>query len=165
MELSFKYQYTYFLYPYIIESEKYEKYLLRLLKDKKVTLRIFEKEKDLDIYNYFSSNIRQNLFPTFELRDNDLKNFRELNTEKKAKILSKHSCVCFEYMLGQTVDGNEQENGVIFNIPKIDIICFNTGICFVSIKTTIDQSNKFSDILNFNYKFKEINSEFASLKQ
>jgi len=53
LELSFKYQYTYFLYPYIIESEKYEKYLLRLLKDKKVTLRIFEKEKDLDIYNYF----------------------------------------------------------------------------------------------------------------
>ena len=134
MELSFKYQYTYFLYPYIIESEKYEKYLLRLLKDKKVTLRIFEKEKDLDIYNYFSSNIRQNLFPTFEIRDNDLRNFKELN-------------------------------GVFFNIPKIDIICFNTGICFVSIKTTIEQSEKFSDILNFNYKFKEINSEFVGLKQ
>lgn len=165
MELSFKYQYTYFLYPYIIESEKYEKYLLRLLKDKKVTLRIFEKEKDLDIYNYFSSNIRQNLFPTFEIRDNDLRNFKELNNEKKAKILSKHGCVCFEYMLGQTVEGNEQENGVFFNIPKIDIICFNTGICFVSIKTTIEQSEKFSDILNFNYKFKEINSEFVGLKQ
>lgn len=165
MELSFKYQYTYFLYPYIIESEKYEKYLLRLLKDKKVTLRIFEKEKDLDIYNYFSSNIRQNLFPTFEIRDNELRAFKELNNEKKAKILSKHGCVCFEYMLGQTVEGNEQENGVFFNIPKIDIICFNTGICFVSIKTTIEQSEKFSDILNFNYKFKEINSEFVGLKQ
>jgi len=81
-------------------------------------------------------------------------------------MLSTHSCVCFEYMLGSTVQGKVgKENGIFFNIPKMDIVCFNTGICFVSIKTTIDQSNKFSDILNFNYKFKEINSEFASLKQ
>jgi len=165
LELSFKYQYTYFLYPYIVESEKYEKYILRLLKDKKITLRIFGKEKDLDIYNYFSPNIRENLFPTFELRDNRLKQFNELSNEKKAKILSKHGCVCFEYMLDEIVEGNEKENGVIFNIPKIDIICFNTGICFLSIKTTIEHSEKFSDILNFNYKFKEIHSEFAGLKQ
>ncbi len=166
MELSFKYQYTYFLHPYIIESGKYEKYILRLLKDKKSTLRIFEKEKDLDIYNYFSPNIRENLFPTFELRDERLKEFKELNNEKKAKVLAKHSCVCFEYLLGVTVSGKVgRENGIFFNIPKIDIICFNTGICFLSIKTTIEESEKFSDILNFNYKFKEINSEFASLKQ
>ncbi|MBP3463153.1 MAG: hypothetical protein J6K45_01540 [Clostridia bacterium] len=165
MELSFKYQYTYFLYPYIIEPDKYERYLLNLLKDKKTTLKIFEKEKDLDIYNYFSPTIRENYFPTFEIREKELRSFKELNSEKKAKILSKHGCVCFEYMLGETVEGNEQENGVVFNIPKIDIICFNTGICFLSIKTTIEQSEKFSDILNFNYKFKEINSEFAGLKQ
>lgn len=165
MELSFKYQYTYFLYPYIIEQDRYERYLLNLLKDKKTTLRIFEKEKDLDIYNYFSPNIRDNYFPTFEIREKELRSFKELNNEKKAKVLSKHGCVCFEYMLGETVEGNEQENGVVFNIPKIDIICFNTGICFLSIKTTIEQSEKFSDILNFNYKFKEINSEFAGLKQ
>ena len=153
MELSFKYQYTYFLHPYIIESGKYEKYILRLLKDKKSTLRIFEKEKDLDIYNYFSPNIRENLFPTFELRDERLKEFKELNNEKKAKVLAKHSCVCFEYLLGVTVSGKVgRENGIFFNIPKIDIICFNTGICFLSIKTTIEESEKFSDILNFNYK-------------
>ena len=58
-------------------------------------------------------------------------------------------------MLGQTVEGNRTRKWGIFNIPKIDIICFNTGICFVSIKTTIEQSEKFSDILNFNYKFKK----------
>lgn len=166
MELSFKYQYTYFLYPYIIETEKYEKYILKLLKDKKTTLRIFEKEKDLDIYNYFSSNIRENLFPTFELRDDRLKEFKSLNSDKQAKILSKHTCVCFEYLLGETVQGKiGVENGIFFSIPKIDIICFNTGICFLSIKTIIDESDRFSDVLNFNYKFKEINSEFVGLKQ
>ena len=166
MELSFKYHYSYFLHPYTIDQGKYEKYLLRLLKDKKATLKIFEKEKDLDIYNYFSSNVRGNLFPTFELRDEKLREFNELNNEKKAKMLSTHSCVCFEYMLGSTVQGKVgKENGIFFNIPKMDIVCFNTGICFLSIKTIIEESEKFSDILNFNYKFKEINSEFASLKQ
>lgn len=166
MELSFKYQYTYFLHPYIVEPEKYEKYILRLLKDKKSTLRIFEKEKDLEIYNYFNPNVRENLFPTFELRDEKLKEFKKLNSDKKAKILAKHTCVCFEYLLGETVQGKMgTENGIFFNIPKMDIICFNTGICFLSIKTIIDESDKFSDILNFNYKFKEINSEFAELKQ
>lgn len=166
MELSFKYQYTYFLHPYIIEPGKYEKYILRLLKDKKSTLRIFEKEKDLDIYNYFSPNIRDNLFPTFEFRDERLRSFNELSNEKKAKVLSTHSCVCFEYLLGATVQGKVgRENGIFFNIPKIDIICFNTGICFLSIKTIIEESEKFSDVLNFNYKFKEINSEFTSLKK
>ena len=166
LELSFKYQYTYFLHPYIVEDSNYEKYILRLLKDKKINLRIFEKEKDLEIYNYFSPNIRENLFPTFELRDENLKSFKQMKNEGKAKILAKHPCVCFEYFLNDVVQENVgEDSGVLFNIPKIDIICFNTGICFISFKTTVEQSEKFADILNFNYKFKEINSEFTGLKQ
>ena len=31
MELSVKYQYTYFLYPYTVEVSKYQKYILKLL--------------------------------------------------------------------------------------------------------------------------------------
>ena len=99
MELSFKYQYTYFLHPYIIEPEKYEKYILKLVRDKKTTLRIFEKEKDLDLYNYFNPTIRENLFPTFEIRGQNLKNFKALKPDKLAKELAQQSCVCFEYML------------------------------------------------------------------
>ena len=166
MELSFKYQYTYFLHPYTVDEDKYEKYILRLLKDKKISLRIFEKEKDLDIYNYFSPVIRENLFPTFEIRGDKLKAFKNLTNEKKAKILAKHSCTCFEYIIEEPLQtSKEVENSIKFNIPKIDIICFNTGICFLSFKTTIEKSEKFSDVLNFNYKFKESNSEFLELKQ
>ena len=165
MELSFKYQYTYFLHPYTVDEDKYEKYLLKLLKDKKIKLRIFEKEKDLEIYNYFSPTIRENIFPTFEIRDEKLKNFKKLSKEKQAKQLATHPCVCFEYILDNIKRRTTKDGGVLFNIPKIDIICFNTGICFVSIKTTVDESEKFADILNFNYKFKEINSEFTGLKQ
>ena len=48
-----KYQYTYFIHPYIVEENKYDKYILKLLKDRKCSLKMFEKEKDLDIYNSF----------------------------------------------------------------------------------------------------------------
>lgn len=34
MELKTKYQYTYFIYPYVIKENKFTKYLLKLLKDK-----------------------------------------------------------------------------------------------------------------------------------
>ena len=33
MELKTKYEYTYFIYPYVIKESKYLKYLMKLLKD------------------------------------------------------------------------------------------------------------------------------------
>ena len=38
MELKTRYQYTYFIYPYVIEQNKYSKYLQNLLRNKKCTL-------------------------------------------------------------------------------------------------------------------------------
>ena len=63
-----KYQYTNFIYPYTIDESRYDKYLLKLLNDKNCKLKLFEKEKDLDIYNFFMPNIRDFLFQTFEFR-------------------------------------------------------------------------------------------------
>lgn len=169
MELSVKYQYTYFLYPYTVDTEKYQKYILKLLKNEKCKLKIFEKEKDLDIYNYFSTNIRNSFFPTFEFRGTKLKEFKELNDEKKSKILSEQSCVVFEYDIEgykeDKIDTRKKENYILFDISKIEIICFNTGICFISLKTILEDTEKFSDLLNFNYKFREMYSEFNKLKQ
>jgi len=54
--------------------------------------------------------------------------------------------------------------GIFFNIEKIEIICFNSGICFFTMKTNIEGSNEFYDVLDFNYKFKDINSELSNLK-
>ena len=45
MELKNKYQYTYFIYPYVVDENKYEEYILKLLKNKKCELKIFQKEK------------------------------------------------------------------------------------------------------------------------
>ena len=165
MELKNKYQYTYFVYPYIIEETKYQKYILRLFKDKNCEFRIFQKEKDFDIYSYFLPQIRTELFPTFELRDDKLKIFKNQSPEKKAKIVSRHNCACFSYMLEKDIQGKvDNKEGIFFNIEKIELICFNTGICFFIMKTILEHESNFSDLLNFNYRFRDVNSDFYSLK-
>ena len=40
MELKTKLQYTYFVYPYVVKENKYEKYVLKLLKNKKCKLQL-----------------------------------------------------------------------------------------------------------------------------
>lgn len=166
MELKTKYQYTYFIHPYFIDKNKYNSYILRLFRDKRCEFKIFEKEKDMNIYNHFLPSFRNYVFPTFNLRGEELKSFKALKKEAKSKIVSDHSVACFNYHLAENVKGKVDNNdaGIFFNIEKIEIICFKTGICFFVMKTNLEGTNNFSDILNFNYKFKDIYSELSSLK-
>ena len=165
MELKTKYQYTYFIHPYIINEKKYDKYILKLLKDKKCKYKIFQKEKDNDIYNYFLPNIRNYYFPTFELRGEALKEFNKMNIKKQKDYISKQSVACFTYDLAEDVQGKVgTENGIFFRVDNIEIICFRTGICFFVLKTVIENTNNFTDVLDFNYRFKSINTEFLNLR-
>ena len=166
MELKTKYQYTYFVHPYIVDKEKYNKYILRLFKDKRCEFKIFEKEKDMNIYNYFLPNFRNYIFPTFNLRGENLKEFKALSIDAKSKIVSEQTACFFNYNLAENVKGKVDNSniGIFFNIEKIEIICFNTGICFFVMKTNLEGTNRFSDILDFNYKFQDIYSELSSLK-
>ena len=164
MELKTKYQYTYFIYPYVIKETKYTKYLLKLLKDENCKLRTFRKEKDLDLYSYFSHRARNYMFSSFNLSKTKLARLEELPLSYLMAILAKNPCVMFEYTVKKDIQGKTSErNGIFFKIPKIEIICFNTGICFLCIKTNIEESDRFSDLLNFNYKFRDINQEFGSM--
>ena len=79
MGLKTKYQYTYFIHPYIVDKNKYDKYILRLFKDKRCKFKIFEKEKDMNIYNHFIPHFRNYVFPTFELRGEKLREFNNMN--------------------------------------------------------------------------------------
>ena len=165
MELKTKYQYTYFIHPFVVKESKYTRYLLRLLKDKNCKLRIFRKDKDLDINSYFSYRARNYMFNSFNWNKTKLARLEELPLDTKAAILAKNPCTIFEYTMKKDIQGKtEERNGIFFKIPKIEIICFNTGICFLCIKTNIEESDKFADLLNFNYKFRDINQEFANLK-
>ena len=164
MELKTKYQYTYFIYPYAIKESKYARYLLKLLKDSNCRLRIFRKDKDLDIYSYFSHRARSYMFNSFNWNKTKLAKLNELPLDTKAAILAKNPCTIFEYTIKKDIQGKTAErSGIFFKIPKIEIICFNTGICFLCIKTNVEESDKFADLLNFNYKFRDINQEFANL--
>lgn len=165
MERKMKYQYSYFIHPFIIEENKYDNYLLKLLKDKHCQLKLWEKEKDLNIYTYFLPAIKDYLFWSFSLNNQQRKKLEQLNTKMKATLLSKYPCVMFEYTLGKQIQGKiGEENGIFFDIPKIEIICFKTGVCFVVIKTIMEGENQFSDVLDFNYKFRDIHSEVSALK-
>ena len=76
MELKTKYQYTYFIYPYIIDENNYTNYMYKLLKNKKCKLKIFEQEKYPGMYNYFLPRIQEYMFWTFDLRKNRIKEFK-----------------------------------------------------------------------------------------
>ena len=164
MELKTKYQYTYFVYPFAIKENKYTKYLLKLLKDENCKLRIFRKDKDLSLYSYFSYRARNYMFNSFNWNKTKIARLDELPLDTKAAILAKNHCTIFEYTIKKDIQGKtEERNGIFFKIPKIEIICFNTGICFLCIKTNVEETDKFADLLNFNYKFRDINQEFANM--
>lgn len=156
MEHKIKYQYTYFIHPFIIKENKYQKYILKMLRDKNIRMKIFQKEKDIKTYEYFLPKINKFLFSSFEISDEQNKQIEELAINKKARILSKHPCIIFEYQLPKDIQGKADENCIFFKMQKVEIICFNTGICFLVIKTNVEETNEFEVILNFNYKFRDI---------
>ena len=165
MELKTNYQYTYFIHPFVIKDGKYQKYLLKMLRDKNCTLKVFQKEKDLRMYKYFLPKTRDFLFSSFSFTNSKLKRFEELPIETRAAVLSKYSCNIFEYELKKDIQAKVGEkSGIFFGIQKIEIICFNTGICFLCMKTNVEDSYEFSNVLNFNYKFRDINQEMFDLE-
>lgn len=159
MELKIKYSYSYFIYPYVVKEEKFNGYMQRLLKNRRCTLKLFEKRKNASMYNYFLPTIRDYMFRSFGFAESNYKAFNSLGMTVQSNMLSQTPCTIFEYNMGHDVQAKTEEDGIFFKIEKIELICFNTGICFLVLKTNIEDTNKFSDLLNFNYKFRDINSE------
>lgn len=160
MELKMKYHYSYFLYPFVVKKERYNKYMQRLLRNSKCTLKVVEKRRNFSMYNYFLPTVREYMFKSFGFASENLKAFDALDTKLKANMLEKNPCTTFEYNLEQDIQAKTgDEDGIFFKIQKIEIICFNTGICFLILKTNIEETDNFSDLLNFNYMFRDINSE------
>lgn len=166
MELKTRYQYTYFIQTFTMKESKYSKYILKLLRDPRFKLRVFKKDKDLEIYTHFLPKMKEFLFKTFELDDRTKQaKFEELPIETRAAVLSRYPSVTFEYELEQDIQGKTvDENSIFFKIQKIGLVLFNTGICFLYLKTNIEGSEEFSDVLNFNYKFRDINQEGNNLR-
>jgi len=166
MELKTKYQYTYFIYPYVINENKYDKYLLKLLNHKHCKVKFFEREKDMDLYHYFLPNIQEFMFQGFEFSKEKINSFERFNKEMQAVILSRYPTTIFEYDLGSDMQGKAGDTeGIFFHMQKMQIVCFHTGICFLVMKTNIEESKDFRDVLDFNYKFRDIYAELNGLKE
>lgn len=160
MELKTKYQYTYFVHSYKIKENKYVRYIQRLLKNPNCSLKIFRKEQDIGIYSYFTPKIRDYMFNTFNFNKAKIRKLNELPLETRAAMLAEESCIMFEYDIKKDIQGKAgKQKGIFFKIQKIQIICFKTGICFLTVKTNVENSEFFSDILNFNYKFNKLSIE------
>lgn len=165
MELKTSYQYTYFIHPFVIKDGHYQKYILKLLKDKDWNLKIFQKEKDFKLYKYFLPKTREFLFLSFSFGSEKLRQLEELPIDTRAALLSKYQCNIFEYNLKKDIQAKvKDKSGIFFNIKKIEVICFQTGIAFLVMKTTLEDYQKFENILNFNYKFRNINNELSDIE-
>ena len=157
MEIRTKYQYTYFLEPFIMDSKKYDNYIYNLLDNKRYNFKIFNKDTNFDVYNYFSNSNKEFIFPTFAWEKEEIKEFIKGSTLKKQKMIQDFPCLIFEYNIGQNIQGKiGDEGGTFFKIVKIEIICFKPNICFINIKTHVEDSDLLSDIMKFNQQFENV---------
>ena len=64
----------------------------------------------MGIYNYFLPNFRNYIFPTFNLRGENLKEFKKLKSEEKAKLVGTQTVACFNYNLAENIKGKVDNN-------------------------------------------------------
>jgi hypothetical protein len=163
MSLKAKYHYTHFIYPFVVESNKYNDFLLNIIKqEKNWKLKIHEQKEDDELYNFYLPYMRKFLFPTLFWNNDYLKQFKTMSDSKKAHILKKLSCLTFNFNLDTIKTGtiNNRKYGMIdFDITDIKLISFEPGICFLDIKAEIVDSIDnvdFDKILDFNSMFRDI---------
>ena len=99
MELKTRYQYTYFIHTFLINQNRYNKYIAKLMKDNRFNLRIFRKENDLELYSYFLPRMRSFLFKTFEFNREKINKIEVFPIKTQCTILSEYQSLTFEYNL------------------------------------------------------------------
>ena len=166
MELKTNYQYTYFIYPFAIKEENYKKYIAGLMKNKKFKIKFFDSFKDIELYKYFVPNVKEKMFQDFSFNIEKINKLKKIGLSSQLQILQKQNCLIFDYILDDEIQGKtDEKDGIFFSISKIELICFKTGICFLTMKTHLIETDFFSDILNFNHKFENINFENKSINK
>ena len=96
--MKIKYQYTYFISPFTIDEKQYDKYILKLLKNKKLKLKIYNKKKNTELSKYFSKEVKNIMFKTMELSETQQKELGNIAEEDYEKLL-KLPAISFEYLI------------------------------------------------------------------
>lgn len=162
MEGKVRYQYSYFIYPFTVEN--YETYLQSLLLDKKWKLELPQKEKDIELYTYFLPTIRDYFLPSMDWEERQKKQWEEISVKGKAKKLGQMGACYFSYELEQQIHGKMGQGDLFFTIDTIQIVCTKPNNCFLLVKTHIENVENIEQVLDFNYKFREINLVPETLK-
>ncbi len=171
MSVGVKYHYTHFIYPFVVDTKKYGKFLASILKNEKVwKFKIHNVKEDEKMYNFFLPYMRKFLFPTVYWSDKYKKRFKNYDADMKANELKHSSCNTFEYDLSylrKKVLNKRKDNIIDFDITEIKLICFEPGICFFDIKAEIDEAEEIIDleyIMDFNSIFREITPDNCNVK-
>ena len=165
MEIKTKYQYTYFIYPYVVEENKYEKHLYKLLTNKHCKLKQFNKTKEDRFFQFFLPKAREYMFWNLGYQKTKIEKLKDFDEKMQAVLLNKYPCTIFEYDILKDIQGKAGKDvGVFFNINKIEIVCFKTGICFLLIKTVLDEKSSLQEVCDFNYQFRDINTNKKKVK-
>ncbi len=167
MELKTKYQYTYFVYPFVVKEKEYMKFITNMILSDKWKEKIFSKFEDIEVDTHFIGTAKNRMFPTLKWTLKEKKEFSKNTIVKKAKTLSELPSCMLEYQFDDDVKGRvEDKNAVFFDISKIRLMCFREGICFLLIKAELDGKTytSFKDLLNLNYKFRNVTPQFMRIK-
>ena len=166
MEIKTENQYTYFIYPYIVEEKKYEKHLYKLLTNSKCKIKKFDRDDDARIQNFFLPKVKDYMFWNIGLNKAKIKKLNEFDTKMQSAMLNKYACTIFFFFFWNDIQGKVgQGGGIFFNIKKIEIICFKPGICFMLIKTKLVGDNNLEELCTFNERFRDINSSKSDENQ
>ena len=79
--------------PYLINNKDTHKFYNKLLENG-YKIKIWDKSKDKEIYKYFLPAIRNYMFWTFDLKEED--KFKNMDLEMQSAICNNYSCTMFE---------------------------------------------------------------------
>lgn len=169
LDLKVKEQYSYFIYPFYINHNEYEEFILSLLEKGDWDFRVFNSIDDQKTASFFLPDVRKALFPTLNWSKERKEEFENYNNKKKAKKIAALPKATFEFKVKKPYKSSLhiKKNGIIdFYISKIMMITFERGTGLLIFKTILDEKDKnsFNKILDFNYTFREINMFHEDLK-
>jgi hypothetical protein len=168
-----KYQYTHFIYPFVVERKNYVSFLNSIISNEKDwNLKIHQYKDDTESYEFFLPYMRRFLFPSLFWDKQFEKQYKLMSNFKRAYNVSKLSCSTFEYKLSGIKTGNVSEgrfdSDINFDISSISLVCFKPGICFLDIKTEIEESEEmvdFNKVLDFNNRFRSLTPKSIDFKK
>jgi hypothetical protein len=169
MNLKTVWHYSYFVHPFLIKGNRYKGFIGKLMNDDHWKIDLQGDRIDVNTHSYFLPYVKKFLFPTLFWTREYREEFECMSASRRLDIVTKLPCISFDYF----IDTKDRDNykfskeTLDVEITRVQLICFETGISFLILKTTLEKEDGVcsDDILNFNYKFRTINPRYLKKKK